>query len=137
MERIGKAYMERSYKTFILMVFSLFLSHEDTHTEMLVKWKITNYFLLTSVNSILSHLEPMGRGGKTSSEIYESLQNSWWWKWLLLGLMNSQFCKSIGAENTWVGLNIWKNLIFIKTEYWYLSRLSINTTDIECTVLHC
>ena len=37
MERIGKAYMERSYKTFILMVFSLFLSHEDTHTEMLVK----------------------------------------------------------------------------------------------------
>lgn len=46
------------------MVFSLF-SHTKTHTEIkFSKMKITNYFLLTSLNSILSHLEPMGREWK-------------------------------------------------------------------------
>ena len=63
--------MERSYKTSVSIIFSLFLSlslslsHSNTHTETLLKGKITDYFLLTSLNSIPSNLEQMERGGKT------------------------------------------------------------------------
>lgn len=46
MENMGKVYIEKSYKTFTSIVFSLFLSHEDTEREREIS-KMKNYQLLS------------------------------------------------------------------------------------------